>query len=235
MLTDSILHVLYTLARWRFILVPVFIVVPLILVSSRLVQKHASCLGLLVALISIPLGIILGIANFLGGPQLSVLLIHRYGVRGEATVTGTYSTNTSYNDRQVMGHNVLIKTAARQTIESSFEDDDFNVYPPANGVYYPQDGDMFNVSYIKNYPEDFIIIISDDDSPWARSLRCSELMSTLHEADNKRQFAPNSQGLRGCFASRSSRRLRCQRRQLNGFPVYGNETNSTQFGFLPAG
>jgi hypothetical protein len=127
-----------------------------------------------------------------------VLLIHRYGVRGEATVTGTYSTNTSYNDRQVMRHNVLIKTTATQTVESSFEDDDFNVYPPADGVYYPQDGDMFNVSYIKSYPQDFIII-SDDDSPWAKSLPCSDLMSTVREADNKRQFAPNSQGYREAF------------------------------------
>jgi hypothetical protein len=48
--------------------------------------------------------------------------------------------------RRVMGHNVLIKTADARTIETSFDYDDFNVYPPKNGVYYPQEGDAFNVS-----------------------------------------------------------------------------------------
>jgi hypothetical protein len=45
-----------------------------------------------------------------------------------------------------MGHNVLIKTADARTIETSFDYDDFNVHPPKNGVYYPQEGDAFNVS-----------------------------------------------------------------------------------------
>jgi hypothetical protein len=45
-----------------------------------------------------------------------------------------------------MGHNVLIKTADARTIETSFDHDDFNVHPPKNGVYYPQEGDAFNVS-----------------------------------------------------------------------------------------
>ena len=67
-------------------------------------------------------------------------------------------------------------------------DDDFNVYPPQNGVYYPQEGDVFNVSYIERFPQDFIIS-SNDDSPWAKSLSCYELNSAVREADNKQQFA----------------------------------------------
>jgi len=198
MLTDILLHILYTIVRWRFFLLPVFIVAPLILASPRLVSKSTGCLGCLGSVVIIPLSIILGIVNIIFGTELSALMIHRFGIQGQATVTGTYNTGSSYNDRQVMGHNVLIKTADGRTIETSFEDDDFNVYPPANGVYYPGDGDVFNVSYINDYPQNFIII-SNDDSPWARSLRCFELNKTLHEADAKRQFAADSQAFRKAF------------------------------------
>jgi hypothetical protein len=79
-------------------------------------------------------------------PQLSAELIHWFGAEGQATITGSFDTGISYNDRRVMGHNVLIKTADARTIETSFDYDDFNVYPPKNGVYYPQEGDAFNVS-----------------------------------------------------------------------------------------
>jgi hypothetical protein len=48
------------------------------------------------------------------------------------------------------------------------------------------------------FPQDFIIIISssNDDSLWAKSLRCHELNSAVREADNKQQFAPDSSDFR---------------------------------------
>jgi hypothetical protein len=183
MLTDWILHTLATLVRWRFFLLPALIALPVL----GAILTRGGCL----ALLALPLAIILGVGNVIFGPNLSVTLIHRYGVPGEATVTGTYATDISYNDRRVMGHKVLIRTSDGQTVESSFEDDDFNVYPPANGVYYPQDGDRFNVSHLQQYPSDFVII-SDDDSPWAHGLRCRGLMSAVREADAKRRFARDS-------------------------------------------
>lgn len=193
-MTDTILHVLCAVVRWRFFLIPVFILVPLLSIAS--VQQGGR--GIWRPLVMIPLGIILGISNVLLGPDLSAVLIHGFGVQAPATVTGTYATGSNYNDRQVMGHNVLIKTADGSTIETSFEDDDFNVYPPANSVTYPQDGDRFNVSHLKGYPANFVII-SNDDSPWSKSLRCYDLLSVLRQADNKRQFAPESAPYRKAY------------------------------------
>jgi hypothetical protein len=184
---DTILHAVCIVVRWRFFLVPVFILMPLLSIAS--VQPGGR--GIWRPLVMIPLGIILGIGNVLAGPDLAAVLIHSFGMQAQATVTGTYATGSIYNDRQVMGHNVLIRTSDGQNVETSFEDDDFNVYPPANGVTYPQDGDQFNVSHLKGYPADFVII-SNDSSPWARSLRCYDLMSARRQADNKRQFVPES-------------------------------------------
>lgn len=74
-------------------------------------------------------------------------------------------------------------------------DDDFNVYPPKNGAYDPQEGDAFNVSYIERFPVGFHHH-QQRDSLWAKSLRCHELNSAVREADNKQQFAPNSSDFR---------------------------------------
>jgi hypothetical protein len=191
MLTDWILHILYTAVRWRFFLVPVFIMLPLLSIAFvRASEQESRRVWLPVA--AIPAGIILGVGNFVAGPQLCAVLVHEFGSKAPAIVTGTYATGDSYNDRQVMGHNVLIRTSDGQTVETSFQDDDFNVYPPQNSVYYPQDGDRFNVSHVRRFPTDFVIIM-DDDSPWARGLRCADLMSVVREADAKRQFASDSE------------------------------------------
>ncbi|CCE04725.1 hypothetical protein BRAS3843_1110013 [Bradyrhizobium sp. STM 3843] len=172
MLTDTLLHVLYDLAQSRFLVLFACIFLGL---GAQIVppfRPRADGQARFRTLIPIPLGVVLGVGNLIYGTELSANFIHRYGMQGQATVTGSYDTGNSYNDQRVMGHNVLIRTADAKTVETSFTDADFNVYPPANGVYYPQQGDIFNVSYIASFPQDFIII-SNDDSPWARRLAAS--------------------------------------------------------------
>jgi hypothetical protein len=63
MLTDAILHVLYTLARWRFFMMPVFILGPFIAVWVN----QAGCLRLLVVFLAVPLGMIFGVVNLVFG------------------------------------------------------------------------------------------------------------------------------------------------------------------------
>lgn len=211
MLTDWILHILYTLGQWRFLMLPACIMLSLLALSLPVFQPRPGGKELYRAFLPILIGVLLGVGNLIWGPDLSAVLVHRFGTQGQATVTGTFDTGNSYNNRRVMGYNVLINTRDRRTIETSFEDDDFNVYPPANGVYYPQQGDRFNVSYIGSFPKDFIII-SNDDSPWARALRCFELTSALREADSKQRFAPDSLAFRKSYedAAQAARAAGCE-------------------------
>jgi hypothetical protein len=198
MLTDTFLHLLYTLVQWRFLALFACIFLGL---GAQIVppfRPRADGQARFRTLIPIPLGVVLGVGNVIYGTELSANLIHRFGAQGQATVTGSYETNTSYNDRPVKGHNVLIKTADAGTIATNFTDMDFNVYPPANGVYYPQQGDVFNVSYLRNFPQDFVII-SNDDSPWARALRCFELSAGTREAEAKQHFDAASEEFRQAY------------------------------------
>ena len=87
----------------------------------------------------------------------------------------------------MVGYHVLIRTTTGQTIETSFEDDDFNVYPSHNRTDYPQQGDRFNVRYLKHFPGSFIII-ANDDSPWAQGMQCGAWKTKLDEARSKFEF-----------------------------------------------
>lgn len=188
-LIDPLLHVGAVLARWRFLALPVFIFGSILL--GMLFRRP----GWL-----IPLFIIAGIANLIFGTELMTILIYRFGAAGRATVTGSFATSTQYNNHNVRGHNVLIRTAGGGVIETSFRDDDFNVYPPHNSVTYPGQGDEFSVRYLQNYPTDFVIVAADE-SPWARRLGCANLQRDVAQADNKRRFAPDSPDYRKAYAA----------------------------------
>jgi hypothetical protein len=56
-------------------------------------------------------------------------------------------------------------------------------------------GDHFNVQYLKAFPQDFIIV-SNDDSPWAAHLRCSDLGIRMAQAMAKYNFAPETSAYR---------------------------------------
>jgi hypothetical protein len=75
-------------------------------------------------------------------------------------------------------------------VETSFEDNDFNVYPSHNATAYPGRGNMFNVRYIRSSPTNFDIL-GEDGSPWAHGLKCARLASTRSQAESKLEFAPD--------------------------------------------
>lgn len=125
--------------------------------------------------------------NFFAGHYLNAVLIHWAGETGMAKITDSYATSTQYNRQNVYGHHMLIKTAEGKIIETSFAEDDFNVYPNQNSVTYPSVGSEFHVSYLKHFPTAFVII-ANDDSPWANAQGC-ESLKDIYQADlNKYNF-----------------------------------------------
>ena len=191
---DLLLHIVYVLSSWRFGVLFAFLVGPIVagLLIGRLLPRGwpRRVSGLLAVLLG-------GYAllNVVFGPDVSTRLVYRFGETGEATITGSYGTSTQYNDRAVVGHRVLLRAADGRTVETSFEDDDFNVYPPRNATIYPGQGDRFTVRYLSRFPQDFVIV-SNDDSPWAQSLRCNALMAGMAGARAKYQFAPTTEAYR---------------------------------------
>jgi hypothetical protein len=93
---------------------------------------------------------------------------------------------------------VQIKTADGKITETSFDDDDFNQYPVANTFIVPQPGDKFNVRYLSTFPQDFVII-TNDDSPWARGLACNSLEQNVLEAERKYEFGDRGPAYRGPY------------------------------------
>lgn len=128
------------------------------------------------------------------GSWLTNPLIYHNGETGEGVVTGEYSTASTYNNERVIGFDVVIRKADGGVVRTSFRSDSFNVYPSANEVRYPSVGARFNVRYLPIHPEDFVII-TDDSSAWARSLRCGDLLQEVAQAARASNFAPGDAAL----------------------------------------
>ncbi len=136
----------------------------------------------------------LGVGCFLGGPLLCGWLLYRVGQTATAQVVSTYQTSIQANDHDVVGYNVLIRDALGNVFASRFEDDEFNVFPPAD-VSYPRIGESFGVRFLPGYPRDFIML-TDDDSPWTRRYRCDALSLRLSDAEQRFEFARGAASFR---------------------------------------
>jgi hypothetical protein len=141
------------------------------------------------------LGGFLGIVLFglFGGWLMNPLVFHN-GETGEGIVTGEYRTNDMWNNEPVIGFNVVIRKADGGIVQTRFRSDSFNVYPPANAVRYPTAGMRFTVRYLPAHPADFVIV-TNDNSEWARSLRCGDLLQALASAARAASFAPGDSSL----------------------------------------
>jgi hypothetical protein len=175
-------HALFLTANHRFLLITAAIVA-----TFALPKKLTGFVWLFVLL------------NIVFGTYISSYVIGNIGVTGPALITSTYGTSIFYNNHNVVGYNVQIKIADGTIVETSFEDDDFNQYPGSNAFVGPRPGDKFNVRYLLSFPRDFVII-TNDDSPWARGLACNSLEQKVFEAERKYEFGDRAPAYRNPYA-----------------------------------
>jgi hypothetical protein len=188
---DILWYILYFIGMNGFLVFVIAFMFPIFMsIFVPKFRKHT--------VLSYPAILLVAFLNIFFGTEVAVLLVHAVGEKGTATVTGTYSTSTQYNNHDVIGYNVLLKTTDGKVVETNFEDDDFNVYPPKNEVTYPDVDDVFNVYYLPGFPKDFIIV-DNDDSPWATALRCGDMKDGLLEANSKYEFDRNNPGYRTAY------------------------------------
>jgi len=186
---DFLVYLIHLVAAHPFGYMAFAIILLILLAIFTKGPKNKFQRGLFVLLL---LGIPL---DFLFGSYINSKLIYLAGEPGKAEVISNYQTSSQYNNQNVVGYKVLIRTQEGKIIQTSFEDDDFNVYPSHNGVSYPQQGDHFNVRYLRHFPGSFIII-ANDDSPWASGLQCGDWKEKLDETRGKFEFDKSDQHLR---------------------------------------
>ncbi len=151
-----------------------------VLVPIGLVTASAVVVGILV----------FSIINLVRPHLIDGMLIDAIGQKADAKVLRVEPTNNRLNNRTVMRHDVIFKTAAGENIETYFETWDFNVYPSANSVSYPGKGESFRVVYLPSFPTAFLIL-TDEDSGYSRSRECGKILSELEAAKIKVEVDPN--------------------------------------------
>jgi hypothetical protein len=189
---DFPVYLLHLIFAHPFAYMAVAVVFPIVMANLTKGPKNKFQRGLYVNLfLGIPL-------IFIFGHGINSRLIHWAGKPGKAEVISSYRTSTRYNNHDVIGYRVLIRTQEGKVIQTGFADDDFNVYPSHNSVSYPQQGDRFNVRYLEHFPGSFIII-TNDDSPWALALQCGDWKHQLDEARSKFEFDRSNQQFKKAY------------------------------------
>jgi hypothetical protein len=122
--------------------------------------------------------VVLSIVSLIRPHLLDGYLISSIGERADAQVLSSEATNNLHNRQRVMRYHVIYKTKDGRKVETHFDSWDFNVYPSANTVRYPQVGDAFRVVYLPSFPSTFLIL-TDEDSEFTRKSRCKDLLDEL--------------------------------------------------------
>ncbi len=151
---------------------------------SDATKKKLSRIATLLLLISILILIF--------GTEFTNKLIYDHGQIGQGLVVDVYETGDMYNEEPVVQYDALIKTRSGETVETSFKNTDFNLYPPPERNYsYPSRGVPFTVKHIADNPKTFVIV-TDDDSAYASGKSCAEKLNKLSSAKSQYDFAPNN-------------------------------------------
>lgn len=119
-------------------------------------------------------------------------LIYGMGHFADAKVLNQEGTSSTHNDEPVSLFNVLYRTEKGEMIETYFYSTDFNIYPTANSVDYPEPGETFRVAYLPNFPDTFVIL-TEAESPYIKNNRCGDLRVELQKAINRREFEPDNE------------------------------------------
>lgn len=141
-------------------------------------------------------------ANLFVGHFVRNPLLMLSGDVGEATVVAVEQTSSLYNDQPVMRHEVMIRPqSGGEVLHTYFETDEFNVSPQPtdDGYIYPQVGMQFNVRYLSQFPR-ALVILSDDDSPYSRGLRCQRYRAVASKLSLQMQFDPSNAAFQATLA-----------------------------------
>lgn len=170
-----------------------------VLIPIALVGASAAMVGLL----------LLSIVNVIRPHYIDGHLMNALGERTEGKVVRVEQTMSSHNRQRVMRHYVIYRTAAGQNVETSFETWDFNVYPSANSVSYPGQGETFGVLYLPSYPTAFLIL-TDDDSSYSKSRECRDILTELEAARIKFEFDKTSVAYKAEFEEATQKAVKAQ-------------------------
>jgi len=192
-LIDIPAHLLYLITEHRILVFVGAIVVPAVIGTKRRASvKRVLARGYLAIILFVLLA-----ANIFWGPQLSAYVLYHNGATGPAQITGSHTLDwLSYSRRNVIRYDVQLKTADGTIVDTSFDDIDANRFPPIGAI--PEKRDDFNVRYLSSFPGDFMIV-TDDNSPWARRVACRALDQKLYESERKYEFDQHGPTYRNAY------------------------------------
>lgn len=188
---EFIISVFYTFAEYGFlVLLLSLIIAGILLYISSITPSETKKVSYRIFSL---LFVIYGFINVFFGISIAGAFINSMGERGTATTFNITQTNNQFNNYWINEHSVIITTNDNEKVEANYFDDSFNLYPkPKQGYVYPTLGETYGVRYLKRNPKAFVII-TNDDSPYAKRLKCNFIMSKYNEANLKFNADPSNE------------------------------------------
>lgn len=186
---ETLISILHFLVQNRFVFLIISVLLLLAFRALVLLFINSKKKKIIINLVSALL--IWGVLFvFFFGSNFTNKQIYKYGETGEGVIIERNATGDLYNEEPILQYEVLIKTKTGESLETIFESHDFNLYPDSAGVFdYPANGVAFNVRYLNKKPSAFVII-TDDNSKYAKQLQCAEKLKMLNKARSKHDFEP---------------------------------------------
>ncbi|HSC87738.1 MAG TPA: hypothetical protein VLC09_10730 [Polyangiaceae bacterium] len=153
---------------------------------------------------------VFGFVNLFAGELWVNPLVVAHGVKGQGMVVKSEATNVKVNKVTIRELTALLRVNDGQTVEATFRSNDGVVVPSSFFHFvYPPSNVRFNVLHLPHHPEAFVVL-ADDDSPYARSLRCGEIAQAAAEARARFEFDPANPESRASLEQLELALVRCR-------------------------
>ena len=181
---ELLAYILFTFFGVFSLIISIFIAIIII----PIVGQRSKVLTFIL-LVPVSIVFLYSLVNLIRPHLIDGMLINSLGQRTKAKVVRIEQTSNMHNDQPVQRHHVIFKDAAGNNITTYFDTWDFNIYPSANSVRYPQTGEEFTAVYLPSYPTAFLIATSDD-SQYSQGEKCRDALQDVQEAKLKADFDP---------------------------------------------
>ncbi len=132
---------------------------------------------------------ILSIIGAFTTQYLNAAFLNAFGTRTTAVITKATETNSTLNDSPIFDYDFIVKKMDGSYTQGTFSTMTAAIYPIANSINIPQEGQEFPAKFIPGYEKNIVILY--DESEDGKHAKLSEGLSDVNKARIQYETSPN--------------------------------------------
>jgi hypothetical protein len=135
---------------------------------------------------------VLSIVGAFTTQYLNAAFLNAFGTRTTAVITKATETNSTLNDSPIFDYDFIVKKLDGNYVQGTFSTTTAAIYPIANSINIPQEGQEFPAKFIPGYEKNIVILY--DESEDGKHAKLSEGLSDLNKARIQYEASPKDRG-----------------------------------------